>query len=216
MLALILRHGRVNRRVLLGFSPMALIWLAMSLRGETAVLLAGSLLGLILSAIVMLTHEAMDPNLERFILSLPVSRVQLVLETYLAGLLALLLGQALPFLINGLGRLLAPAFTLPVTPIAGGVAVMTFFVLACLIFFLLPFRFALGGPKGLMSFSICMVVMLAALIAWKGVNGLMDTLDTLGGQILEHPASGFLGALGVLTFGGLSLTVSVRAYGSLR
>lgn len=215
MLALILRHGRVNRRILLGFFPMALIWLAMSLRGETAVLLAGTLLGLILNAIVMFTHEAMDPNLERFILSLPVSRVQLVLETYLAGLLALILGQVLPFLMNGLGRLLAPAFTLPVTPTAGGVAVMTFFVLACLIFFLLPFRFALGGPKGLMSFSICVVILLASLIAWKGVNGLMDAIDTMGGQILDHPASGLLGALGVMTFGGLSLTVSIRIYGRL-
>lgn len=215
MLALILRHGRVNRRVLLGFFPMALIWLAMSLRGETAILLAGSLLGLILSAIVMLTHEAMDPNLERFILSLPVSRVQLVLETYLAGLLALALGQVLPFLMNELGRRLVPAYTVPVTSAAGGVAVMTFFVLACLIFLLLPFRFALGGPKGLLSFSICLVITLASLLAWKGVNGLMDAIDAMGGQILDHPASGLLVALGVMAFGGLSLTVSIRAYGRL-
>jgi hypothetical protein len=215
MRALILRHGRVNRRVLLGFSPLALIWLAMSLRGETAVLLIGTLLGLILSAVVMLTHEAMDPNLERFILSLPVSRVQLVWETYVAGLLALILGQVLPFLLNGLGRRLVPAYTVPVTPAAVGVAVMIFFVLACLTFFLLPFRFTLGGQKGLMSFSISVVIILASLIAWKGMNGLMHAIDTMGGLILDHPAFGLLGILGVMAFGGLSLAISIRTYGRL-
>jgi|GEM_PF-6875234 len=212
MRALILRHGTVNRRVLLLFSPWALIWIAGGLFNSTSALLGGFMLGLVLSAFVMLTHEAMDPNLERFLLSLPVSRAQLVRESYLSGLLALLVGQSLPLLAIKVAHSLAPSRIPSLDPSAWGIAALGFLALATLVCLMLPFRFALGGPKGLMAFAITLVAGLAGLLAWKGLDGLMDGLLRVSERLLEHPAQGALGALGVLAFGVLSLALSVRFY----
>jgi hypothetical protein len=215
MRALILRHGRVNRRMLLGFSPMALIWFAVSLKNTEAALLVGMMMALILSAFVMLAHEAMDPNLERFILSLPVSRAQLVGETYLSGLLALILGQNLPLLTLKVGHALAPVRIQALDPSTLGVAALIFLTLACLIFFMLPFRFALGGQKGLMTFSIILIALLAALFAWKGLGGVMEIVSTVGSRTLDHTGQAVLAALGVLALGGVSLMVSLLTYGRI-
>jgi hypothetical protein len=215
MRALILRHGTVNRRMLLGFSPMGLIWLAFSLKDTTAALLAGMLLALLLAALITLSHEALDPNLERFLLSLPVSRTLLVSETYLSGLAALILGQSLPLLMVKAGHALAPSRTQPLDGATLGVAALIFGTLACLVFFMLPFRFALGGQKGLMLFSITLIALLAGLFVWKGPNGIMDAVNTMGNQLLDHPLRGLMAGLGVVAFGALSLTISVRTYGRI-
>jgi len=212
MRALILRHGRVNRRMLLGFSPLALIWLGVSLKNTEAALGAGMMLGLMLSAFVMLAHEAMNPNLESFLLSLPVNRAQVVCETYLSGLLALMLGQSLPLLMVKAGHALAPTHLQALDPSALGVAGLILLFNACLIFSMLPFRYALGGQKGLMAFSILLVVLLAGFFAWKGLGGVMDMIGTAGNQLLDHPRQGGWAAGGIAAFGASSLALSIRLF----
>lgn len=212
MRALVIRHLSVNRRVLLWFSLWAVIWALGALKGPLAALSGGFLLALVFSAFVMLSHEAMDPNLERFLLSLPVGRGQLVRETYLSGLLAILLGQSLPLLVLMTGHALAPN-SIPALDLSSlGVAALLFLALLSLITFMLPFRFALGGPKGLMAFSITLVVILAAVLAWKGLVGLIEAIGALGGWMLDEPRHGLFVALGVLAFAGSSLAFSIRAY----
>ncbi len=213
MRSLMLRHLNLHRRMLLGFSPIVLLWLALGCKNETAALFAGTMLGLMLSASLLLNGEAMDPNLERFLLSLPTGRAQVVREAYGSGLLALILGQALPLLVFKAGHALLPGHLQAMDPGTWGVAALAVLALTCLVCFMLPFRFALGGPRGLMAFAITLVVLIVGVFAWKGLDGVMETLGTVGGRMLDHPAQGLLGALAVLAFGGLSLALSTRLYG---
>lgn len=210
--ALMLRHLTINGRTLLILTPLLCCLLASAFKGTEPALLIGIMLALSLSSFVIINGEAMDPNVERFLLSLPVSREGLVREGYLSGLLALLVGQLLPLLAVKAGHALAPGHVLALNPSAWGVAALVFLAMACLIFCMLPFRFALGGPRGLAAFAIALVSCLAGLVAWKGMGSLFDGALELANRMLDHPAQGTLGALGVLSFGGLSLTLSTRLY----
>jgi len=211
--ALMLRHLTINGRKLLILTPLLCCFLASAFKGTEPALLIGIMLALSLSAFVILTWEAMDPNVERFLLSLPVGRGRLVRESYVSGLLALLFGQLLPLLVVWAGHGLAPSHVQALDPSAWGITALTFLALACLICYMLPFRFALGGPKGLTAFAISLVDSLAGLVAWKGMEGLFDGILKLADRMLNHPLQGALGALTVAAFGGISLTLSTRVYG---
>lgn len=212
MRALMLRHLRVNRRALLGFSPLALLWLAMSMRAAAASLSAGFMLALVLGAFVMLSHEAMDPALEQFLLCLPVSRAQLVKETYLSGFLAMALGQGASVLALVLGRRIPPAVGGPIEPGTFGTAAFLYLALVLLVYLMLPFRFALGGRKGLIAFSVSFILLLGGLLGWQGVNGLLDRIGEAGLWVSAQPSHGLLAALGTAALGAASLAISIRTF----
>ncbi len=209
--ALLLRHFTANRRILIFASPMLLLlWLTLH-SGTVAALFSGILIALALFSMVNF-NEALNENLERFVLSLPVSRRQYVADSFAASLGALFLGLALPLAVLALGHALAPQKVQTLSQDALMVAGVVFSALSVFAFSLLPFRFAFGGKSGLMAFSITFVVAIGVAFGWLGWEGFWSAVSRYGGWFTMNNARMGIGILGVLAFGAGSLWTSTLLF----
>lgn len=209
--ALLLRHFTVNRKLIPVASPMALLILWLGLSGSSPAIAAGVLMGMLLFGLSIL-QEALDENLERFVLSLPISRKQYVKESYLTAATSLLMGQMIPFLALALAHTLFPnKFQ---GPQADDLAISGLFycVLSVFIFALLPLRYALGGHKGLAVFSLALVIGVGLTFGSMGWEGTWETLGRLGSMFIVEPIYLIPGWLGSMSLGAASLWVSTRLF----
>ena len=95
MLSLLLSHWPLNRRLLIGLLPILLLWFFVALHpGGDSEELRFLFIALATSATLLALAVLQSP--EAFLVALPVRRNDLVRATYVAGLLAALLGLALP------------------------------------------------------------------------------------------------------------------------
>jgi len=215
MLALMRTAWIINRRLLLQFSPWLLVYLGVVVFGQCdgdSLKMSLSLTFFATLITVIVTLQGLLLPVEDFILSLPISRAQVVGAKYLSSLLGMAAGFALPLLTGLLAHLLAPshvhAFSAEALSI-GGLAALG---LAFGVFLFLPFIYQFGPTRGFTCFSLTLVAAFAACLAWKGRWGCTKALLDFGSHMLESRPFAFTVIAGVSVFGVLSLLFSIWTY----
>ena len=215
MLPLMRTAWIINRRLLLQFSPwlaLYLIMLVAAQREGDPLQMAVILMVFATLLTVIVTLQGLLLPVEEFILSLPVSRAQVVGAKYLSSLLGMAAGLALPLLTGFLAHALVPsqvhAFSREALGIAGLAAIgLTFGI--CLF---LPFIYQFGPARGFTAFAITLVLVVATAVTWKGRWGCTKALLDFGNQILESRSFALGVIAGLLVFGLGSLAFSIWTY----
>lgn len=194
MLSLLRSHWPLNRRLLIGLLPLLLLWFFVALRPGGDAELRFLLIALATSATLLALAVLQSP--EAFLVALPVRRNDLVCATYVAGLLAALLGLALPLLARwAILRGPLPEGTLGNLALILGAEALALFVF-------LPLRFRLG-PHGLTVFAGLMLAGLVALHLGPGIYAGIEALTASAAGALAHPARTVPTALVALVLLGL-------------
>ncbi len=215
MLPLIKMTWVLNRRVLYQGSPVFVMYLAQLVilqhKGEVTplIIMALFITGL---ATTIVTLQGLTLPVEGFLLALPISRTQVVRAKYLTSLMGLVIGLVLPLATAWSAHLVAPARIPAAGPTALGIVALGGTFMSLGIFLCLPLVYRFGPSKGLMTFTVLAILLPAGGLIWKGANGCMDLLESLGNRWLNEPffALGILVA--VLLLGVGSLHLSERSY----
>lgn len=214
MLPLIRMTWATNRRLLLLMSPLLAFYLSVMVYHQctkdgldipTTAFVIMELL------IIVSTFQGLTFDVEAFLVSLPVSRAELVRARYLSSLLGLLAGLLLPLAVAGLvhvllpGRAAAPSQT--DLRSAGMLAIFD----ACGLLAFLPFIHAFEPSKGILAFAVTVVLALGGGLAWKGLDGVAALFRFFQHALAQpQPILGILA--GLLLLGLASLSMSTWAY----
>jgi len=214
MLALLRMDWTLNRRLLLKASPLFLIFLVAAASAPQQLLGAGFLIAMVAMCLPLFHYLGPTP-IEPFLWALPVSRTQIVVARYLSSLLGLIAGLALPMLVALiLHQLRRMGFQeAVVSDLFAGMASIAL-ILAAGLFLYLPFHFRFGGDRGVGYFMASLLgaaVMATILVGWDGMS-LVARVFTLSNALLDGGMVLLKWALGVLTLGIVSLTLSVFFY----
>lgn len=214
VIALLRHHWTTSRRLLLGLGALLLISLLLLMSQVPHFLASMPLVpfqwSLAIGAIVLL-QGLLGPG-ETFVLALPVSRTQVVQARYLASLLAFAAGLLIPLVLVTLGHLAFPSRVGAVGADAWKISGLLFLMEAALVFAFLPFTFSLGGQKGVMAFTLSLVLVLGSLLAWKGIDGLVALVIQNGMRAMDRPAFAAGVSAAVAGLGALSMITSGYVY----
>jgi hypothetical protein len=203
MYCLMRRHLFTFRRTFLWACLLYLpVLLAISARGGFPALLVGAQAGFALG-LFPAVEGLLQPKVETFLASLPVTRGQVVREAFLSGPLLLAASQGF-FLVagaavNGLWHRRAPALEPGILPTAA----LMFLGFCALLFLFVTLRFTLRG-WGVAAFSVALLI--GAL--WQARDGFAWGAARVA-QASAHP---LLACLGLALLGGLGCVVSTRAH----
>jgi len=215
MLPLMRTAWIINRRLLFQFSPWLIVYLiAMVIAQiEGDPLKMAILLIAIASLItVIVTLQGLLLPVAEFILSLPVSRSQVVRAKYLSSLLGLAAGLALPLMTAVLSHLLVPSHVHAFSREALGIGGLAAIGLAFGICLFLPFIYHFGPTRGFTIFSVTLVLFVAGCVAWKGREACTQAIVDFGSHILEGWPFALEVVAGVVAFGMMSLGFSIWTY----
>lgn len=203
-----------NRRLLLLMSPILAFYLSLMIytqctkNGVDIPSIAFVIMSLL---IVVFTFQGLTFDVEAFLVSLPVTRRQLVRTKYLTSLLGLLAGLTLPLTVAWLAHALAPGHAAAPTPeelrSVGMLAIIDGFA----IFLFLPFVHAFEPAKGILAFSVMVVLALGGSLAWWGLDGAAAMFHFFQ-RTLAHPQPALGILAGLLAFGLLSMGLSTWCY----
>ncbi len=217
MLPLIRMTWTLNRRVCLYVAPWILgMQLGVGLmahikEGNSAGLLFSAVMaGAVLSSLVTLQFAFVP--LEGFLLSLPVTRAQVVRAHYLVALMAAFLGVSLLPLLVGVARFIAPQKVPPLAFETLGLLGVLVSGLVMGLFTFLPFLFRWGGPRGVTAFTLTLLLLLSATLWFKGLDGSLSAVLSLGNRVLDRPAFAAGCSAGLALFSGASLGISTWSY----
>lgn len=215
MLPLMRTTWVINRRLLLQFSPWLALYLSVLVAAQCegdalkmAVILTG--FSTLLTAIV--TLQGLLLPVEDFLLSLPVSRAQVVRAKYLSSLLGLAAGLALPLATACLAHALAPDQVHALGREALGIGALGALYLAFGVFLFLPFIYRFGPSRGFTTFTLSLVGIAAICVAWKGREACMGAIVDFSGHILDDRRFALTVIAGVIAFGLASLRYATWAY----
>ncbi len=215
MLALMHMTWIINRRLLFQFSPyLALyLWMIVKSQGSGEVIqLAVTLVFFASLLTVIVTFQGLLLPVEDFILSLPVSRAEVVRVKYLSSLLGLFAGLALPLLAAWIAHVVAPARIPAISAEITGIAALAALYLAFGIFLFLPFVYRFGPARGLTFFSLTLVFSLAIAVARKGRTACIQALLDFSSHFLQSQTFAMEATICVVLFGIASLLFSTWAY----
>lgn len=205
----------INRRLLFQFSPWLAFYLWMLVKAQASgepLQMAAVLIGFAILLTTIVTLQGLLLPVEDFLLSLPVSRAQLVRAKYLSSLLGLGAGLALPLLVASLAHGVVPSRVPAISTEVLGIGGLAALHLAFGIFFFLPFVYQFGPAKGLTFFAMTLVLFLACAVAWKGRWACTKAMVDFSNHILEGGPFAWGATVGVLVVGLASLGVSLWAY----
>jgi hypothetical protein len=205
----------INRRLLFQFSPVLAIYLWALLSAQSTADASKTAMILVVFAALITSVVALQGLLlpvEDFILSLPVSRSQVVRAKYLACLLGLAAGLALPLLTAWIAHLVAPSRIPALSPDVLGIGGLAALHLALGIFLFLPFIYQFGPTRGISLFALSLVALLAGCVAWKGPEACTKILVDYGDRMLESWTFALAIGAGVAAFGLASLAFSIWTY----
>lgn len=208
MFSLMLTAWIINRRLLFQFSPWLIFFFTSLIvsRSGTGLVAFGTFLTIIV------TLQGLFQPVEEFMLSLPVSRSQIVRAKYLISLLGLVVGLVLPPLTAWLAHLLAPAYVHVFSREALEIGGLAAIYLAFGIFLFLPFIYQFGPVKGFRFFSMILALFVAGCLAWKGIGACTQVFMDFNIHILESGTFAIALIAGVLVFGLASLSFSIWTY----
>lgn len=215
MLPLMRTTWIINRRLLFQFSPFLAFYLWMIVNAQSKgdpIQMAGVLVVFSALLTVIVTLQGLLLPVEEFILSLPISRSQVVRAKYLSSLLGLAVGLALPLLTAWTAHRVAPDRVGALSPEVLGLGGLTGLALAFGIFLFLPFVYRFGPARGLTFFSLSLVLCIAGGIAWKGRWGFFEPLLKFSGRVLENGVFALTVGAGVALFGIGSMFFSIWTY----
>jgi hypothetical protein len=205
----------INRRLLLQFSPWLALYLWMLVNAQSSgdtMVTAIVLVFFALLVTIIVTLQGLLLPVEEFLLSLPVSRSQLVRAKYLSSFLGLSAGLALPLLTGWIAHLVAPGRVPAMSPEVLGTGGLAAIFLAFGICFLLPFVYRLGPAKGLTISSLTLALLLAVSVAWKGRWGCIKALLDFSNRVLESRPFALSVLAGLALFGTASVAFSIWTY----
>lgn len=194
MLSLLRSHWPLNRRLLIGLLPLLLLWFFVALRPGGDAELRFLLIALATSATLLALAVLQSP--EGFLVALPVRRNDLVRATYVAGLLAAILGLALPLA----ARWVVTGGSLPAGTLGNLALILAAESVGLFVF--LPLRFRLG-PHGLTVFAGLLLAGLVALHLGPGVYAGIEAVTETATRALVHPARTVPAALAAMSLLGL-------------
>lgn len=194
MLSLLRSHWPLNRRLLIGLLPLLLLWFFVALRSGADAELRFLLIALATSATFLALAVLQSP--EGFLVALPVRRNDLVRATYVAGLLAAILGLALPLA----ARWVVTGGSLPAGTLGNLALILAAEAVGLFVF--LPLRFRLG-PHGLTVFAGLLLAGLVALHLGPGVYAGIEAVTETATRALVHPARTVPAALAAMSLLGL-------------
>jgi hypothetical protein len=215
MLPLIRTAWIINRRLFYQFSPWLIFYLASSVvaqRGGAPLAMAARLVAFPTILTIIITLQGLFLPVEEFILSLPVSRSQIVLAKYLSSLLGLVVGLMLPLLTVWLGHLLAPVYVPVFSREALGIQGLAVIYLAFGSSLFLPCIYQFGPEKGSTFFSMTFALFVAGCLAWKGIDTCIQSFMDFSRHIMESRIFALAVIAGVLAFGLISLSFSIWTY----
>ena len=214
MLPLIRMTWAINRRLLLGFSPVLAFYLAMLVyaqrgsEGSPFAYYSSAITGLVT---LIITFQGLTMDVEGFLLSLPVTRAQIVRTKYLTSLLGLIAGVALPMTTAWVAHFLVPSQVPAPSQAALGIVGLAILIYAFAIFLFLPFTHHFGPSKGFLFFSLTVILIPAGGLAWKGLDG-AEAVFRFMHRLLAHPLLALAISAGLLAFGLASLSLSTWSY----
>lgn len=215
MLPLMRTAWIINRRLLLQFSPWLALYLGMIVNAQCKgdpIVMAMVLVVFAILLTVIVTLQGLLLPVEEFILSLPVSRSQVVRAKYLSSLIGLAAGVTLPLLTAWAAHRLAPGRVPAMGLEMAGLAGLCVLYLASGICLFLPFVYRFGPARGITFFSLSLAACFAAGIAWKGRWGCIMALVDFSGRILNNRTFALATAAAVVALGLASLLFSIRTY----
>lgn len=216
MLPLMRMTWVINRRLFLGFSPVLLLYMTMLVNTQRMVEVMprpflAVFMGVMGLITLIVTFQGLTLDVEGFLLALPVTRTQVVRNKYLTSLLGLMAGVALPMATAWTAHALAPGHLPAPTPEVMGFVGLWALSLALGIFLFLPFIHHFGPSKGFLHFSLTAILVPAAGLAWKGLDGAEKVITFVKG-LPDHGPLALAITVGVLILGLASLTLSTRSY----
>lgn len=214
MLPLLRMTWALNRRLLFWSSPLLAFYLCMLVYAQSGAggppyIIAFNIITSVVTLII--TFQGLTLELDGFLLSLPVTRAQVVRTKYLTSLLGLAAGVAIPMSVSWMAHLLVPGRVPAPGPEALGMMRMTTLNFAFYIFLFLPFIHHFGPQKGFLLFSLTVILAPSAGLAWWGLDG-AATLRAFFKRGFAEPWLALQIALGVGVMGLLSLTLSTWSY----
>jgi hypothetical protein len=215
MLPLIRMTWTLNRRLLFQFSPLFAMYLAQLVAlqcGPEPAVFIFMFLAIATLTTAIVTLQGLTLPVEGFLLSLPVSRAQVVRAKYVTSLLGLAAGLALPLVTAWTAHGVAPTRVPALGPDSLGIVPLAGLLLALGLFYFLPFVYHFGPTKGLLFFALTLILLPAGALAWKGAHGCLEALLAFGNHILDHSPSTLAFSAGVLLFDFASLRLSIWAY----
>ncbi len=215
MLPVIRMTWILNRRLLFQASPLFAFYLTFLVGVQRTgdptkfITMFMAIAGL---ATAIVTLQGMAIPVEGFLLSLPVSRTQVVRAKYFTSLCGLAAGLALPLVVAWTAHRVAPTHVPGLSRDVLGLVALLGLFLAAGIFYFLPFVYHFGTSKGMMLFAVTLILFPAGALAWKGASGCLEVILAFGNRALDQPTFALgLGASGLI-FGLVSLRLSVRSY----
>ena len=203
-----------NRRLLLLMSPILVFYLSLMVYTQctqNGLDLPSIVFVIMFLLIVVFTFQGLTFDVEGFLVSLPVTRAQLVGTKYFTSLLGLLAGLTLPLTVAWLAHALAPGHAAAPTPEALRSVVMLAIIDGFAIFVFLPFVHHFEPSKGILAFSLTVILALGGGLAWKGLDGVAAVFHFFQ-RVLAHLPSALGMVAGLLAFGLASLILSSWSY----
>ena len=214
MRALIRMTWATNRRLLLLMSPLLAFYLSLmvytQITGNGVDLPAIAFTTMFLLLVVS-TFQGPTFDVEAFLVSLPVTRSQLVRARYLTSGLGLLAGLALPLTVAGLAHTLLPGHAAAPTPQELRATVFLAIVDAVGLFVFLPLIHTFEPSRGILAFCIATVLALGGGLAWGGLDG-VAALFHFFQDVLARPLPSLAVGGCLLALGLVSLGVSILGY----
>ncbi len=214
MLPLIRMTWVTNRRLLLLMSPILVFYLSLMVYTQctkNGIDIPSIAFVIMFLLIIPSTFQGLTFDVEAFLVSLPVTRAQLVRTKYLTSFLGLLAGLVLPIMVAWTAHALAPGRAAAPTPeelrSVGMLAIIDVFA----IFVFLPFVHHFEPAKGILAFSLTVILALGGGLAWKGLEG-VEAGFYFFQRVLAHLPSALWMVAGVLAFGLASLSLSTWSY----
>ena len=214
MLPLIRMTWAINRRLLLGFSPVLAFYLAMLVyaqRGSEGPPFAYYFSGITGLITLIITFQGLTMDVEGFLLSLPVTRAQIVRTKYFTSLLGLMAGVLIPLTTAWAAHFLAPSQVPAPSQAALCIVGLATLLYAFGIFLFLPFIHHFGPSKGFLFFALTVILIPAGGLTWKGLDGAQNVL-TFVHHVLARPSLALGISAGLLAFGFASLSLSTWSY----
>ena len=214
MRALIRMTWATNRRLLLLMSPLLAFYLSVMVYGQITkdgIDFPSIAFTCMFMLIIVSTFQGLTFDVEAFMVSLPVTRAQLVRAKYLTSFLGLLAGLVLPLVVAGLVHVLLPGRAAGPTPVelrsAGMLAIFDAFG----IFVFLPFIHAFEPSMGILAFILTEILTEGGVLAWKGVDGVGAVFHFFQ-RALAQPQQVLAILASLLLLGLASLSLSTWAY----